>query len=139
LRTRKGFRGRLHQLLWAFKERTNLEVQVSHKILPFLVELAEQFTTYSLTVAISLKAKYSQRFYEYCSQFKSTGFIHFNKRSEGENATWKKYSRYAQIKMYVIDVAHKELKSLYEAAIVICISIIPKIKAEEPWMDWKSS
>jgi uncharacterized protein YtpQ (UPF0354 family) len=27
----------------------------------------------------------------------------------------KKYSRYAQIKMYVIDVAHKELKSLYEA------------------------
>lgn len=60
------------------KREPNLEVQVSHKILPFLVELAEQFTTYSLTVAISLKAKYSQRFYEYCSQFKSTGFLYIS-------------------------------------------------------------
>jgi plasmid replication initiation protein len=46
-----------------------LEVEVSHKILPYLVELASHFTTYSLTVAIALRGKYSQRFYEYCSQF----------------------------------------------------------------------
>lgn len=98
------------------KREPNLEVQVSHKILPFLVELAEQFTTYSLTVAISLKAKYSQRFYEYCSQFKSTGFLYISISDlRGKMLLEKKYSRYAQIKMYVIDVAHKELKSLYEA------------------------
>ncbi len=98
------------------KRESNLEVQVSHKILPFLVELAEQFTTYSLTVAISLKAKYSQRFYEYCSQFKSTGFLYISISDlRAKMLLEKKYSRYAQIKMYVIDVAHKELKSLYEA------------------------
>ena len=98
------------------KREPNLEVQVSHKILPFLVELAEKFTTYSLTVAISLKAKYSQRFYEYCSQFKSTGFLYISISDLREKMILeKKYSRYAQIKMYVLDVAHKELKSLYEA------------------------
>jgi plasmid replication initiation protein len=98
------------------KREPHLEVQVSHKILPFLVELAEKFTTYSLTVAISLKAKYSQRFYEYCSQFKSTGFLYISISDlRAKMMLGEKYSRYAQIKMYVIDVAHKELKSLYEA------------------------
>ena len=42
---------------------SHLEVQVSCKILPFLVELAGQFTSYSLTVAIALKTKYAQRFF----------------------------------------------------------------------------
>lgn len=98
------------------KRDTHLEVQVSNKILPYLVELAEQFTTYSLTVAISLKTKYSQRFYEYCSQFKNIGFFYVsieelrNKLLLGET-----YPRYALLKQYVIDAAYKELKKLYEA------------------------
>ena len=98
------------------KRETNLEVQVSHKILPFLVELAEQFTTYSLTVAISLRTKYSQRFYEYCSQFKSTGFLYISISDLREKMILgESYPRYALLKSRVIDVAHKELKSLYEA------------------------
>jgi len=85
------------------KREPNLEVQVSHKILPFLVELAEKFTTYNLTD-------------EYCSQFKSTGFLYISISDLREKMILeKKYSRYAQLKMYVLDVAHKELKSLYEA------------------------
>ena len=60
------------------KKTAHVEVQVSHKILPYLVELAEQFTTYSLTVAISLRTKYAQRFYEYCSQFKKARFFYIS-------------------------------------------------------------
>jgi len=97
------------------KGKEYLEVQVSHKILPYLVELAEQFTTYSLTVAISLKTKYSQRFYEYCSQFKNIGYFYVSiddlrkKMMLGDS-----YPRYALLKSRIIMPAYKELKKLYE-------------------------
>lgn len=98
------------------KRDTHLEVQVSNKILPYLVELAEQFTTYSLTVAISLKTKYSQRFYEYCSQFKNIGFFYVSIEDLREKMMLgDAYSRYALFKKNVIDVAYRELKELYDA------------------------
>ena len=97
------------------KREPSLEVQVSHKILPFLVELAEQFTTYSLTVAISLKTKYSQRFYEYCSQFRTSGFFTISIKELREKLILgDMYPRYALLKEKVIDIAHKELKELYK-------------------------
>jgi len=98
------------------KHEPALEIQVSKKILPYLVELAEQFTTYSLTVAISLKTKYSQRFYEYCSQFKNIGYFYVSiddlrkKMLLGDS-----YPRYALLKQYVINTAYKELKKMYDA------------------------
>lgn len=98
------------------KKESFLEVQVSNKILPYLVELAEQFTAYSLTVAISLKTKYAQRFYEYCSQFASTGFFIVSTKDLREKMMLeKKYDRYATMKKKVIDSAQKELKEAYDA------------------------
>ena len=38
-------------------------VEVSFKIMPYLVELAERYTSYSITVAMALRSVYSQRFY----------------------------------------------------------------------------
>lgn len=97
------------------KRSSQLEVQVSNKILPYLVKLAKEFTTYSLTVAISLKTKYSQRFYEYCSQFKSTGFMYVKiDELRSQMMIEEKYSRYATLRARVIDTAHKELKELYD-------------------------
>ena len=97
------------------KRDASLEIQVSHKILPYLVELAEQFTTYSLTVAISLKTKYSQRFYEYCSQFKSSGFFYLSiEELRSKFMIEDKYPRYALLKSRVIAPAHKELEELFK-------------------------
>ncbi len=97
------------------KHNSFVEVQVSHKLLPYLVRLAEQYTSYNLAVAISLKTKYGQRFYEYCSQFRSSGMFVIsvgdlrNKLMLGDS-----YPRYALLKRYVIEPARKELKKLYE-------------------------
>jgi len=106
------------------KRDTKLEVEVSKKMLPFLVDLAEHFTTYNLIVALSLKTKYTQRFYELCSQFehsdpdpnhKNSGYFF----STLDKLRWMlmledKYPRYALIKKYVLDTAQKELKKLYD-------------------------
>lgn len=92
----------------------NIEFQISKLILPFFVELTERFTEYSLVVAISLKSKWSQRFYEICCQWKNAGGRTID-IAEIRNIFQlnEKYSRYASLKNKVIDVAHKELKELY--------------------------
>lgn len=98
------------------KREPHLDVQVSHKILPYLVELAGQFTSYSLTVAISLKTKYAQRFYEYCSQFEHSGFFVTTQEQLREKLMLgDTYSRWASLKQKVIDVAQKELQEAFEA------------------------
>ena len=99
------------------KKRNVYTVDVSRDIMPFLVELAAEFTTYDLTVAISLKSSYSQRFYEYCSQYKNrankTFFFTVEKLREMmmlEN----KYPNGNNFKQKVLDVAQKEIKDLYD-------------------------
>ena len=93
------------------------EVEVSKEIMPHLVELARNFTTYSLTVAITLKSRYSQRFYEWAHQYlgrnTKTFFFdiadlrHMLKLGDG-------YKLKADVKRWVIDVAMKELKAVYD-------------------------
>ena len=93
------------------------EVEVSKEIMPHLVELATCFTEYSLTVAISLKSKYSQRFYEWAHQYlgrdTKTFFLDFEdlktmlKLGDG-------YKLKADIQRGVIDVAMNELKTAYD-------------------------
>ena len=92
------------------------EVEVSKEIMPQLVELAMNFTTFSITVAIALKSKYSQRFYEWACQYKGrnamTFFLdigdlrHMLKLGDG-------YKLKTDIKRRVIDVAMKELKDAF--------------------------
>jgi plasmid replication initiation protein len=97
---------------------TNLyTIQVSRDILPYLVELAEQFTSYSLIVAISLKSTYSQRFYELCSMYKNKGmfFLSIEKLLYIFKLEDKKtYHNNAHLKRRVIDVAQNELQTLFD-------------------------
>jgi len=91
-----------------------VEVEVSKKILPYLVELATHFTEYYLTVALSLKNKYSQRFYELCSQWKNTGFFILSiDELRRKFVLEDKYPRYALLKAKVIETARKELQQMY--------------------------
>jgi len=93
------------------------EVEVSKKILPELVQLSEQFTTYEATVAISLKSFYSQRFYELCSQFKNYQNGYFFKDLEELKTlfnTPESYNNFGLFKAYVLEPAKLELKELYD-------------------------
>lgn len=98
-----------------WKEGGDIEVQISKKILPFFVELTRNFTEYSLVIAISLKSKWSQRIYELSSKWKAAGGFRMSVNELRELFDLKeKYSKYAAFKKFVLDVAHKELKSLFQ-------------------------
>ena len=84
--------------------------------MPYLVELGKQYTEYSLTVAISLKSKWSQRMYELCSQYKQKGC--FFKTIEQLRTMFmleKEYPRLPDFQKNTISKAENELKKMFEA------------------------
>ena len=96
-------------------------VEVSSEIMPHLVELARKFTAYDLTVAMALKGKYSQRFYELCCQYRNRiekdGYAGFHKTQQQLREMFCLENKYAQNTLfneYVIESARKELKEMYD-------------------------
>ena len=97
------------------KTKGTWEITVDREMVAQFVELAKNYTEYILTVAMSLRSEYSQRLYEYCSQFRSSGGFRMKVQDMKEKMRLvKKYDRYAGFKKYVLDVALKELKELYK-------------------------
>ena len=92
-------------------------MDVSRDILPYLVELASNFTSYDFTIAVTLKSIYSQRFYELCCQYRNrsnkTFFLELDKLREIFYLE-DKYPNTAHLRQFVIDVAQTELKELYD-------------------------
>lgn len=98
-----------------WKNGGEIEFQVSKKILPFFVELTSHFTEYSSLIAMSLKSKWSQRFYELCCQYKNAGGLNFPVEDlRKQFALEDKYKDYSALKNKVVVVAHKELKELFK-------------------------
>lgn len=101
------------------KKKDTYNVDVSREILPYLVELAQSFTTYDLMVALTLKSTYSQRMYELCSQYKNrtnkTFFLELDKLRYLLKVEEKKsYQNTNNFKTKVLDVAQREIQELFE-------------------------
>lgn len=94
------------------------QLEVSSQLMPYLVELGMQYTEYSLTVAMSLKSKWSQRFYELCCQYKGTQTKSFFKTIEQLRTMFcleEAYPKLPDFQKNVITKAEKELKKAFES------------------------
>lgn len=60
-----------------YNNKKGLDIEISRDVAPLYVEVAKEFTAFSATVAISLQSSYTQRFYEFCSRWKDTGWFEF--------------------------------------------------------------
>lgn len=101
-----------------------VHVEVNRNIVAHLKGLLQQYTTYNLMIAYTLKSTYSQRFYEFCNSYKDKGkfFFHEKKLRKILKAE-DKYAMFAAFRKYVLDIAEKELKTLYEKGLCdICFS-----------------
>lgn len=95
------------------------EVEVSEQIMPYLVELSKNYTEYEITVAISLKSKWSKEFYELCSQYKTYQGGFFFKSVPQLRKMFdleKKYPDVSKLEHKTIAVAQKEIKELYDSS-----------------------
>jgi plasmid replication initiation protein len=90
------------------------EIQVSHKLMPYLVSMARGFTAYQLETILHLNTN-SQRLYMMFSQYHDTGVF----RILAGDLRFKlglddKYDTYANFKNRVITSAEKEIKALFD-------------------------
>jgi len=89
------------------KNKSYFEVQVSKEVLPYYVELAQNFTSYSMTVAIALKSTFSQRFYELCCQYRNAGFFFYTVEKLRELNVWIDTGNFDKIILNILSNAFK--------------------------------
>lgn len=101
-------------------ESSTMEFELSKMIIPILIEVANKFTVYELNVALSLKSPYSQRFYEFCSQFRQSGIWRISiedlkeRLNINDSPTYTGKLGNSNFKSKILDKAKKELKALYD-------------------------
>ncbi len=111
-----------HMQLWMFrsveyvKGTRIIEVTLSDKILPYLFNLQNNFTSYGLAAALRLSSKYAKRIYPLCSQWKDKGEtkkydIEEFKKMLGllDDKGNDKASRISDLKSKVLDIAVKQI------------------------------
>ena len=113
-----GDNTKMQNIYDALKRLRNRDIEINNEkmVLPYYVELAQNFTSYSMTVAIALKSTFSQRFYELCCQYRNAGFFFYTVEKLREMFMLeKKYKRGCDFKRRVLDDPQKELRELYNA------------------------
>lgn len=92
-----------------------LEVSVSRDVLPYLHKLSQRFTILEATVLMTLQSKFSQRFYEFCCQWRSVGNFGFTPDELRDILCLKMAN--GDLKIKVIEIAQCELMALYEEGV----------------------
>lgn len=134
--------GKVHWIDSFFYNTSTLkyEVRVSPEIMPYLINLSQQFTSFDVSTALLLSSKFGQKFYELCSQFagdfrftdtngnnlkKNVVPLELNKFREifslnkivdprtNKVISPAKYKNFNDLRKRVLDPAVKELNSLY--------------------------
>jgi len=111
-----------HMQLWLFRSveyimgTRIIEVSLSDKILPYLFDLKDNFTSYELASALRLTSKYAKRIYPLCSQWKDRGetkkydLLEF-KRMLGllDDKGNDKAARISDLRSKVLDIAVRQI------------------------------
>lgn len=111
-----------HMQLWMFrsveyvKGTRIIEVSLSDKIMPYLFDLKNNFTSYGLASALRLSSKYAKRIYPICSQWKDLGEtkkydIQDFKKMLGllDDKGNDKANRISDLRSKVLDIAVKQI------------------------------
>lgn len=87
-----------------------IELEFSEKLMPYLLQLKEQFTKYQLKNILYLKNKYSIRMYELLKQYEKIGNREFKIQDLKEVIGCEgKYKDFRNFKKFVLDIVTKEI------------------------------
>lgn len=94
-----------------------IKIEISQAIRPYLYELKNNFTSYSLQSAFLLSSKYAKRFYQIFSQWKDIGvktikiedikYMFMLKDPKGIEP--EQYEKYSSFKKYVLDISIEQI------------------------------
>lgn len=94
-----------------YDKKAYVELCFDPKLKPYLLSLKKEFTRYQLKNTIKLKSAYSVRIYELLKQYQSIGYREFELQELRSvlGIPAGSLEPYANFRMKVLDVAHKEL------------------------------
>ena len=111
------------------KGEGTIELEVSERMRPYLIDLKSNFTSYRLHAAFSLSSKYAKRIYQLASQWKDIGetktfllseFKTMLSLKDPKGKEPEQYEKISAFQKYVLDVAtaqineHTDLRIKYE-------------------------
>lgn len=99
------------------KKEGCIELSISDDIRPYLIDLKNRFTSYSLASALSLSSKYAKRVYQLMSQWKDVGVKVYEldelkymfKLKDPKGKEPEQYEKFSAFKRYVLDVAKDQI------------------------------
>jgi len=100
------------------KGEGTIELEISERMRPYLIDLKSNFTSYRLQAAFSLSSKYAKRIYQLTSQWKDVGetktysLDEFKQMLKLKDPAGKEPEQYVQVsalQKYVLDVAVNQI------------------------------
>lgn len=91
-----------------------IELEISERMRPYLIDLQNNFTTYHLQSVFKLTSKYAKRIYQICSQWKDIGetkpytideFKTMLSLKDPKGIEPEQYAKFSTLKKYVLDIA----------------------------------
>lgn len=89
-----------------------IQIKLDELMKPYLLELKEHFTTYSLYFTLAMKSKYSLRIYEILKSYQNMGQIEFEIEHLKKMLFAEKYELFGDFKRKVLDIAMREINEL---------------------------
>jgi plasmid replication initiation protein len=120
-----------------------IEIKLDKDMKPYLLELKQHFTTYSLYFTLAMKSKYSIRIYELLKSYQNMKQIEFEIEQLKQILSAEKYELFGDFKRKVLDISIREINELSDIFIKCEIEkkgrkfhkikflIKPKIKLDE--------
>ena len=99
------------------KYQTTVSVKLDDRLLPYLLNLRECFTSYELNYTLLMKSKYSIRIYELLKSYVGIGFFHIGIVDLKKLLQCESYSEYKEFRRNVIDKALKEINEFTDLEI----------------------
>lgn len=101
-----------------YKGQGKVKLELHRELMPYLLQLKEQFTTYYLSNVLQMKSKYSIRLYEVlkANQFKKHFELSPDDLRKMLNA--EKYDRYSNFNQKVLDPSIKEINKKADIVVV---------------------
>lgn len=116
---------------WAERdeEEKSFKVQISRKVIPYILNLAANYTSIDYNCIVEIKNPFANRFYQKCCQFRRTGWFKMTETEIRENfcvyridskgkRTTPKYTNSSQFRAKVLEVSKKELKDKFNKGLI---------------------
>ncbi len=93
-------------------------VEVPEGLIPYLIDLKQNYTAYDALTAMQFSGKYTERFYELCSKYRAmkskTFFVLVDELRAMFKFSGRKYENIADLQRFVLTPSQEEMKAAFD-------------------------